>query len=274
MKCIFQTGLVAAVALGLCSTACNPTEDVDSTDVRTSGYYALLAVRADEVDTEVTAQLRVGGSGVDTTVAKLDGADKLIATKDDDSRVMVKADSSVSAPYRAVFESRGGGPVTVAFERGPDDISAPESRVILPPPFDVRFVDIHPDADTPRGRDIAITWTNPTDGVMKWELKGTCIDEQFGTVADSGSYTIPARKLVKTFLRDNDTAADPFTSWLFRCDVELVFQRQSEGFVDGAYGEGGQFTSVQTRTLWFRSTPSDAELELLGVEDPSDGGVP
>jgi hypothetical protein len=212
MKLTFTPVSIAALGLVLCSTACNPTEDVDSTDVRTSGYYALLAVRADEANTEVTAQLRVGGSGVATTVAKLEGADKLIAKKDDDSRVMVKADSSVSAPYRAVFESREGGPITIAFERGADDISAPESRVVLPPPFDVRFTDIHPDADTPRGRDIAITWTNPTDGVMKWKLKGTCIDEQAGTVADSGSYTIPARKLVKTLVRDNDTAADPFTS--------------------------------------------------------------
>jgi hypothetical protein len=249
-------GLAALLLVG-CSA------DVDSTDVRTSGLFAeFLASSRGDGQVTVEAKLRVGGSG-SSTYAELDGDDRLVASLHAETRTMSKTGSSPSSPYRALFLTTTGGTLTIAFERGSLDTSAPDSRIILPDPFTPKFVGLGNGDSAQRGQPISVTWDSVSTGSVSWSLQGPCIKPRSGSVIDEGKLVVRSLDI-----EPNEQVYDLNVPHALRpepsCDVGIGLKRGVSGYVDPAFREGGSFQATQSFQLLFRSTPGPDEPKLPG----------
>ena len=236
-------GRVNAVMIGLGAiglVACQGTEDVDSTDVRTSGVYAdMQVVATGDGQSEVTASLWVGGEDSNTYL-DLQGDDNLVASAGNDSRSMTRRGEE----YEAVFDADAGGTeFNVAFKRGRDDTTAPHSHVVLPDPFVLAGLD--PRDTASRSEGFTLTWqTSSAGNDMRLALTGGCLHGERNEISDSGSITFNADDLETDLGHEDDT-----------CDAEICVERYRSGAVDPAFGEGGEFDAIQRRCISFISVP-------------------
>ncbi len=236
---------VLSLVVALFQTGC--FVDVDSDDVRTSGYFADYAAYAyGDGDTLVQARLRVGG-GSSNTFAELDGDDRLLASKNRDIQIMAKRRSGAGAPYEAVMQGDEEGAMRIAFERGDQDLDASDSEVILPPPFSLRLVGFQERDEVPRDSDVTVEWENNDSGQIGWEIDGICIRDRTGVTSDTGSHTFLSREIQSLSSEEENDS----------CEVSLRFTRTNEGYVDPAFREGGTFQAVQSRTIRIFSIPAD-----------------
>ena len=215
-------------------------ENVDSTDVMTSGVYADIKATADgSGQTLVKTTLRVGGSNSNTFL-DLVGDDKLIASQADDSQDMERKSLFGSVWYEKNFAvDAEDTPFKVAFIRTADS-GAPESTMTLPAPFHITA----PAASTNFSRssdDIQLTWeSSGTADSMHLNLDGDCIRILHKDLSgDTGSYTIAHDDI------ELASDADEGTS----CEITLSLERRRVGHLDPGYGEGGVITAVQTRSV-------------------------
>ena len=224
----------SVVALG--GLACS--QQVDSTDVRTTGIYADMLVRAaGNGKSDVQVDLRVGGASSNTHLA-IKGTDKLTATSGAVTKVLGKSDNV----YVTTFDGDAADtPFTVAFTRGPDDISAPNSSVTLPEPFTIAGI-----AQTvSRQVGFTATWQAGTKGEpMIWVLKGDCLVAQAGSFSDAGQTVVSPSQLVPQVGQEAAT-----------CNASFCLERDRSGTLDPAFGEGGVITAAQNRCAAFLSAP-------------------
>ena len=223
-----------AVVLGV--SACS--EQVDSTDVRTSGIYADMEVRAyGNGKSEVEVDLRVGGASSNTHLA-MKGADKLTATVGAVTKVLGKSGNV----YVTSFDGEAADTQFIlAFTRGPDDTSAPNSSVTLPEPFVISGI-----AQTiSRQVGFTATWQAGTKGEpMSWLLRGDCLVARAGSFADAGQTVISASHFVPAVGQEEAT-----------CNASFCLERDRPGTLDPAFGEGGVIRAGQSRCAAFLSTP-------------------
>ena len=224
----------SAVALG--AMACS--ESVDSTDVRTTGVYAEMSVHAHgDGQSQVQVDLRVGGANSNTHLA-LKGVDKLTATVG----TVTKALSKSGDVYVTTFPGDAADTQFVmAFTRGPDDISAPNSSVTLPEPFTISGI-----AQTiSRQVGFTATWQAGTKGEpMIWVLRGDCLIAQGGSISDAGRTIIPPSQFIAIVGQEQTT-----------CNASFCLEHDRKGTVDPAFGEGGTIESLQSRCVAFLSAP-------------------
>lgn len=249
--------ILPALLLPFALIACG-AEDVASEDVKTSGMYANYeAIASGNGSTTVRAELRVGGDN--GTYVELSGDDELVASADDDDKNMTHDSSGNRHWYESNFGTDAGGTVfNIAFNRAEGDDSAPDSSVDLPPPFAVSLEGADAGDDIQRGYEIEISWDTEFSGSMHWEVDGSCIWNEDGTVSDTGGLIIDAATIRPTGTGEGDT-----------CEVTVTLERINEGDVDSAFEEGGRFLGIQRRAITFMSTPSDEELG----EPTNEGGA-
>ena len=233
-----QLGFVSLLLSASLAAGCK--QEVESTDIRTTGVYPVIDVTAEGSGTSrVLVKLKVGGINSNTYL-ELIGPDKLTVTGGGATKDL---DSTGSVSYGATFATEAAGPFVVSFMRGPDDDSAPNSTVDLPEPFI-----ISPLATTELSRataDLVFTWTaGPAAGVIDSSLYGSCIDTIIETIPDDGTATISHDRI---HARDGATTDS--------CSVTLTLARTDVGQVDPAFTEGGRVTASQIRTTLFTSTP-------------------
>lgn len=233
-----QLGFVSLLVSASLAAGCK--QEVESTDIRTTGVYPVIDVTAEGSGTSrVLVKLKVGGINSNTYL-DLTGPDRLTATGGGATKEL---DSSGSVSYAATFATEAAGPFVVSFIRGPEDDSAPNTTVDLPEPFV-----ISPLATTELSRatgDLVFTWTpGPAAGVIDSSLYGSCIDTIVETIPDDGTATIS---------HDRIRARDGFTN--DSCSVTLTLARNDVGQVDPAFTEGGRVTATQIRATLFTSTP-------------------
>src|SRR4030095_9550092 len=90
-------------------------QEVESTDVRTSGVYPVIDVTADgSGSTRVQVKLKVGGSASNTFL-ELTGEDRLTATA---GGVTKDLDATGSVTYSATFPGEGAGAYVIAVSSG------------------------------------------------------------------------------------------------------------------------------------------------------------
>jgi hypothetical protein len=226
----------ATLAVVLGAMACS--EQVDSTDVRTSGIYAdieVLAPGSGKSDVEV--DLRVGGASSNTHL-EMKGADKLTATVGAVTKVLGKSGNV----YVTTFDGDAAETQFIfAFTRGPDDTSAPSSSVTLPEPFIISGI-----AQTvSRQFGFTATWQAGTKGEpMGWVLRGDCLVTQVGSMADAGQTVISPSQLIPVVGQDQAT-----------CNASFCLERDRRGTLDPAFGEGGVISAGQSRCAAFLSAP-------------------
>lgn len=226
----------AFLPIALLSFAC--TESVESEDIRTSGIYPEIEVRATgNGSTRVEVRLKVGGDDSNTFL-KLTGDDELEVTADGQTKRLDRDGNS----YRATFPvDAEGTEFIIAFNRGEEDDGAPASIVTLPAPFTLSVAESEASrADT----DLEYTWEPEGPGNIAWELDGDCIISDDDTTPDDGTNTIEAGS-IDTFDSEKDES----------CTVDLTLTRQRNGSIDEAFTEGGRIVALQVRRDSFTSTP-------------------
>lgn len=231
--------VVGGVLLGGCA------EDVDSSDVKTSGMYADFSVTGrGDGRSEVRAAIRIGG-GNSNTYADLTAGDVLSATSGADTHTLTKIGGTLGKVhiYGATFDgAEAGQAFNIAFDRADDD-SAPESNSMLPDAFDITAPVAN--AEVSRTEALTVTWTPSTSSAVEIDLDGDCVIlDSHNASSDSGSYTFEADSIRPSAGKDGDT-----------CNVEIVVTTRRSGTVDSAFGEGGRFNAHQQRSVTFRSTP-------------------
>lgn len=255
MKIIKSLVSVTALTIAAFAVGCG-AEDVNSEDVLTSGMYAKFsAVASGDGTTLVEAELRVGGDN--GTYVEIVGEDALVALADqdgdgeDESVEMGHNNSGERHWYRSRFETdEDNVTFTVAFNRGEDMESAPDSSVDLPKPFSVSIEGLEEDDEIPRGTDVTISWSNEDGGDVNWSIEGDCIWSESGRTTDDMEFTIPAEDIRVLGSAEGDS-----------CTVQIIIERTREGVVDSAFGEGGEFWGIQRRGFEFTSTPAPGEGE-------------
>jgi hypothetical protein len=223
--------LVLALALVGC------TEDVESTDVKTTGIYPEFTVTATgNGRSRVEAALKVGGSNSNTFL-DLTGGDTLEVTADGETKTL---DGSGNR-YIATFEiDEGGTEFVFAFLRDDDD-NAPMSTVQLPEPFDMEVTS----ADVIRAEDdVTFTWEPEGDGDINVHVDGDCVFFHDADTPDDGDHSVGPEELEGP----GDDEGDECTG-----TVELT--RQLSGEIDSAFTEGGRIRAYQVRSDTFTSLP-------------------
>jgi hypothetical protein len=243
--------------LTLAAIGCNP-EDVASTDVRTHGMYANYdAIDSGNGEVVVRAELRVGGDDTGASYVRLIGDDELVSTIEEDEKVMQDEGSGDVVWYESLYglADSSGLEVNIAFNRGEDDDSAPDSNVTMPPAFAVSIAE----DEVQRGNDVTVTWDTEYSGRMFWEVDGDCIDRASGEIDDAGSLTLDAADVEVNSLDEGES-----------CTATVTLERRHTGEIDPAFGDGA-FIGTQRRAIDFTSTPADGEGE--GGDGDANGGA-
>lgn len=243
--------LLASLLLGIASGA-GGCQKVDSTDVRTSGVYAEFIVTAQSTtEAKVDATLWVGGA-LSNTYLNLTGPDHLTAYVGSDAYPMeghagIYENYSAIIPYPATDTE-----LRVAFERGPNDVSAPGSTVIVPALFAIA-----PPSRTQYSRandTLEIDWApfDPTQ-LVSWLVYGACV-EALGadSAADAGRVAIPAGTLMKPPPPGPDEEHHPIPP--DACTANASVTKSRDGHLDLAFS-GGTFKASQGRSITFTSVP-------------------
>lgn len=225
-----------AIFAGAFSGGC--TESVESTDVRTSGIYPEITVTANgNGNSRVVVELKVGGSDSNTFL-DLKGSDKLEVTVGETTKALEGSGRTYSATFSGHEE---GMAFTIAFLRGADDDSAPESKVSLPAPFTVAIEGTELSRETD---DLIFNWDPKASGDIAWELDGDCVKPESDDTPDDGAHTIDA-DIIDHFESDKDES----------CTATLTLTRELHGEIDPAFTEGGRIVARQVRDDTFTSTP-------------------
>jgi len=211
-------------------------QEVESTDIRTSGVYPEVDVTATGTGTtRVQVRLKVGGPASNTFL-DLVGPDHLQATMGGTTKDL---DSSGSVGYAATLSTDAGGPVVIAFLRGPEDTTAPNTTVNLPEPFAVTL----PTRELSRATDdLTFTWAPPGTVDLDESVYGSCIDFIGESIPDDGAATVSHDRFHAEHAGDS-------------CTVTLSLGRGQMGQVDPAFPEGGRVAASQVRETTFTSKP-------------------
>ena len=227
-------------------------QEVDSTNVRTSGVYAEFSVTAQSTtEAKVDATLWAGGALSNAYLA-LTGPDHLTVYLGSNAYPL-QGYSDIYEYYSAIIPYPATDTeLRVAFERGPDNVGAPGSTVIVPALFALA-----PLAKTQYSRAndaLEIDWA-PFDATqpVSWSVDGACVVE-FGedSAADSGQVAIPAGTLQKPPPPGPDEEHHPIPP--DACTATADVTKSRTGQVDPAFS-GGTFTASQDRSITFTSVP-------------------
>jgi hypothetical protein len=234
-----KPSLLALLVAAVTGTACTTTE---SDSILTRGMYASIRATADgSGDTTVSASLFLGQPS-NLIFIDLVGGDRLIAHHGGQSKVMSERIILNIVSHTATFPvDAEGARFEVEFRRQVD-AGAPSSSVTLPAPFTLGTVP----PSVSRGAAFGVNWTGASGDLMKWTAEGACIELASGSI-DPGadSVTMPVGTFRK---RAGQNIPDS-------CEVEVTVERERQGEVDRAFGEGGTAAGVQTRSVTFTSTP-------------------
>lgn len=228
--------------LALCVVLASGCAKTDSSDLLTTGIYAAIGAQATgDGTTRVYTTLYVGNP-LNLNYVDLTGDDQLIATHNNDNKVMTETTLlNIVSHYASWTTDNEGDVFAVAFERTVDD-GAPRSVATLPAKFAINAAP----TTASRAQALTLTW-GPLDApnTMRWEAKGDCIELETQSLGvDTGTLTIEPDRLKK---RMGDMVPDS-------CAITITVSRIRAGMLDPGYGKGGIVEGAQIRTVTLTST--------------------
>ena len=237
--------LLLAVFLVGCSTT-------ESENIRTKGIRAEMSVTATGAsvnnDSLVEVRLYSGSGGVGGTLIELSGGDTLRAYADAQEFGLVEVSESFDLYYHATLPTGNLNTVyKVSFIRD-EGVSATESTVMLPEPFEVTSDD---SVDVTKEENLNIAWSPAIIGEqLAMRIVLDCRTSSNGSVStnstsyidDDGSEIID----ISNYIREDVTT----------CDGEIHLKRIKIGSLDSNFGEGGSIEGVQRRIIEFNVTQS------------------
>ena len=234
------------ITLLACAAALTGCAKTDSMDLLSTGIYAQLSATASgDGTTDVRASLYVGSPN-NLNFVDLTGDDQLIASYQNQEKVMTEIILLNIVSHHASFTvDAEGSEFQIAFDRS-IDAGAPNSFVTLPAKFDLN-VPFNPNIS--RATPFTLTWSGISTDDMRWEIKGTCIDPASGTLsADNGELFLEANMIKKKMAAMNETVPD-------ECAMDIEIIRSRPGTLDRGYGKGGIISGAQSRKLTLMSVP-------------------
>ncbi len=234
--------------LVLCCLFAAGCETHDSNQILTSAMSARIQATADgNGETEVRVNLFLGPVG-NLDRIELEGDDELWVTAPTGDSVRMSERVFAGTPsYTASFPMEDTDTeFIVEFDRSLDR-GAPDTRLTLPEPLQGLTIG---DSETPYSRnadDIIVNWVpSMANDDMNWTLSGGCINNLVGTPdGDPGTATIVAGSITSR----SETSRDNM------CLVTLTVRRTRLGSIDPGYGEGGEASATQEKTIQFMSIP-------------------
>lgn len=220
----------------------------DSENVKSKGISAGISVVADgRGDTDVWTTLEVG-NGLFATQLTLSSSDHLLAYANGITKVMKYDGFPLLVAYQATFPfDDEDTEFRVEFNRE-QDVSAPNSTVTLPAPFSITSAK-------------GVTYAKDAIVSVNWEPAYTpdrmLVDYNVNCTGSDGgkhpaSYTVGAddngqRDISVAEILAN--ASPGFSDSSKGCSMEITVMRQRTGTIDPHYGEGGQISAEQRRSI-------------------------
>lgn len=220
--------------------------DIDSEDLRTSGFHSTIRLSATGNDQTTVRVYLNTSSALFADEIDLSAGDQLTATANGVTQTLSSSD-----PYRTTFNFDDSDTDFVVSLDRQEDVDAPNSYVTLPEKFTI---------DTPSkyqifnsGESITLNWTPPINsGLVVITYDGNCILSSSGlnrnfyasfTINDTGTHTVLVNDVLNVY--GNLSAFETNTGCITK--VEIV--RSNTGVLDPNYGRGGVITATQTREV-------------------------
>lgn len=246
-KKITQCCFISSIVL---LSACDTT---DSDNIKSSGIHADISVTSSGSGiTEVNVQLKSGSGGIGGTVIELEGSDTLFAESNGVTKTLTEDNDLLNdITYNARFDTDESALYTISFDR-PDDVSAPNSTVTLPEPFEILTPEI---GQSYLANDLfEVTWSQSGySDTLPLTLDWSCQTSE----QDSGQNSVTSG-FVKINVVDTgaySNSISDISEELFEaanndknCTVQITLKRESKGQIDVNYGEGGSINALQKRT--------------------------
>ncbi len=235
---LVHAGILALAALSPLAGCTSDVAPPDTSAGRATSSLSLdVTVRASDAYVLVQADVRDG-----STSLQLAAGDRLSAGFDG-----LPATSTwlqrVGSGYAAELAGRSDTLLLALLRDDAAAVSAPSTRLTLPPAFDV----VAPTTTVSRASAITLTWS-PTDATreMSLEATGACIQTLDRTLShDPGTFT----------LQPADLFAKPGEQ-LQPCELVLTLRRAGGAVAfDPALGPGGRATLTQERVVRIATTP-------------------
>ena len=235
-----------SVVIISCVLALSACSDVDSEDVDSSDFYAIMPLVSTGNDQTNVRVCLATSSSFSADEIRLSAGDSLSATANGITKVLVG-----NACYETVFDvDEGGTAFVISLDRSEYD-GMPNSTVILPEKLSILMPTENQIFNS--GESITVTWSpSVTSEKVTVFYSGNCAsvlnDESlyFGrayTVDDTGIHTV----LVNTIL--NAFGYHSVFDRKVACSSSVSVSRSKTGAVDPNYGEGGIITAIQTRKV-------------------------
>ncbi len=222
--------------LALCAIGCGTT---NSSNLLTKGISADITAKTDGSGvTNVVAEL-FNGYPDQLIFVDLQGSDMLVATHANSDQVMTKTQLLNIIEYSTSFPSGNEGDAFSVDLKRTVDAGAPSSMATLPAAFTIAALG----SSSSRAQAMNVTWSPTATGdQMSWTVKGDCINDASGSMADTGTVTIAANTLI------------PKQGAATSCTATLTIIRSQPGTLDTHY-MGGTIDGEQTRSATFTTAP-------------------
>jgi hypothetical protein len=236
-----RAGIAVTICLALLSALLVGCCAAGSGDFNTDA----LLLRA-KITAEGNEQTLVTVAVKKNSTVLLESGDKLTVRAYGETKTIPNTGTTCSPNYGITFGQVESGGFTISLERTGGDVSAPNSTVTLPEPFDV----VSPTGDqtvTPQD-SLTFAWTQ--DGVpTDITIKGSCQTStptpttrsiHFGATSSTGASTVSVldQLLQGTELADGET-----------CTADMTLSRTASGTVDSGFKRGSSIQAVQVRRV-------------------------
>jgi len=223
--------------------------DVDSADIRTSGFYPRMQISAKDSTTTVSTYLSTGRA-VDADNIILSPGDQLTASMSGRSIALYPQ----GEPYQGVFEQADGGSEVIIELSRINDTDAPNSRVTLPDRFEITAPNAGESFNS--GETITTVWSpSGASSAMKVSYSIDCqvtgdnglpTGAAYGrgfTVDDTGTHTATINEILNVVGTQDRLIPD------VPCAFEVTVERKNIGTIDRAFTKGGSIHATRRKSV-------------------------
>ncbi|MEM7258931.1 MAG: hypothetical protein AAF404_16260 [Pseudomonadota bacterium] len=229
--------------------------EIDSENIRTSGFYTEIEVVAENDRTTVHADLSTDRA-LDADSIKLSAGDRLSATMSGQTISLVEAGTG----YEGEFNQSGDGALVTVSLRRDSGTDAPGSTVNVPQLFQITAPDQA--ATFNAGDSITVVWS-PNDPANLVSVNyflncqvtganGLPTGAAFGRsfeVVDSGTHTTTINTILNTFGSQDDLISG------VACPMTVSVTRTIEGSLDAALTKGGDIRAIREESVVVNAIP-------------------
>ena len=229
--------------------------EVDSEQIRTSGFFVNADVTAAGDVANIQVRLRTGDD-FDSDTIVLTSGDQLSANLTGQTIELPRLNAAYSGTFNP---AAGGDELTLSLAR-PNDTDAPNSRVTLPLDFDISAPAFS--TSFAAGDSITVVWSPGDRGsTMTLSYSADCtliegsnsfhggrVGRTFNNIPDTGTHTVAVNAILNAFNDQEELVRG------IPCPLEITLTRERSGSLDPAF-QNGSIDASRTKTVLVTATP-------------------